>query len=69
MVKIAPTMRNDYFLINCTEQKGYQSLRFRCYHFGPHSQMSLYFQIQDENSINDSHASLMIGGQATRVYQ
>ena len=27
------------------------------------------FQIQDENSTTDLHTSLMIGGQATKVYQ
>ena len=50
-----------------TEKNGFQRPRFHCYYFGPHSQTSLSFQIQDENSINDSHA--MIGGQAIRVYQ
>ena len=46
-----------------------KNLRFHCYHFGPRTQTSLSFQIQDENSINDSHANHMNGGQATRVYQ
>ena len=51
------------------EKNGIKNLRFHCYHFGPHFQMSLSFQIQGKNSINDSHASLVIVGQAAGVYQ
>ena len=52
-----------------TEENRINNLRFHSYHFVPYFQTSLSFQIQDENSINDSDASLMIGGQSARVYQ
>ena len=50
--------------LSYTEKNVFQSFWFHCQHFGPHSRTSLSFQIQ-----NDSHASFMIGGQATRVFQ